>query len=232
VFKELQITLYDFFGYLLPGAIVLIALVLLFWSLFWPAAPLTLRSDLPVLAVTGLIFVAYLVGHLGQGIGNFLERLPKVKRNLEANLPLSQELGFMVREAVAARFGEKAKSLTPKELSLLCDQALIFTGSPGDREIFVYREGFYRGTFVALALLTLTLVLRLVCSPAVITFAFTRVEIHRPQLALAAVLVGIGAWLSFLRYLRFGIHKNATCFTRFLALASSAGLKEKDKKSP
>ena len=231
MFKELQITLYDIFGYLLPGSIILIAVVILFWSLFWPSAPLALIADVPTLAITGLVFSAYLAGHLGQGIGNFIEKLPSVKRKIETDLPLSAELSQLLRDAVAARFGERARSLNPKDLALLCDQALICAGSPGEREIFVYREGFYRGNCVALALLGLTLMLRLVCSPAVIYVADARIEIHRSQLALAAVIAAFGTWLSFLRYLRFGRHKNAACLARFLALATTPS-KEKEKQSP
>jgi hypothetical protein len=232
VFKELQITLYDIFGYLLPGSIILIAVVILFWSLFWPSAPLALAADVPTLATVGLVFSAYLAGHLGQGIGNFIEKLPNVKRKLETDLPLSPELSQLVRDAVAARFGERAGSLKPKDLALLCDQALICACSPGEREIFVYREGFYRGNCVALALLGLTLVLRLLCSPAVIYLADARIEIHRSQLALAAVIAAFGTWLSFRRYVRFSTHKNATCLTRFLALTKEPSKeKEKEKKS-
>jgi hypothetical protein len=39
MFNELKIALYDIFGYLVPGSIILIAVVVLFWSLFWPSAP-------------------------------------------------------------------------------------------------------------------------------------------------------------------------------------------------
>ena len=231
MFKELQITLYDVFGYLLPGSIILIAVVILFWSLFWPSVPLALWGDVPMLAGIGLIFSAYLAGHLGQGIGNFMEKLPNIKRKLETDLPCSAELSQLVRDAVVVRFGEQSRSLNPKELALLCDQSLIFAGSPGERDIFVYREGFYRGNCVALALLGLTLVLRLVCSPAVVYLADARIEIRRSQLALAAVIAAFGTWLSLLRYLRFGRHKNAACLARFLALATAPS-KEKEKQSP
>jgi hypothetical protein len=182
------------------------------------------------LAAIGLVFSAYLAGHLGQGIGNFIEKLPNVKRKLEI-LPLSSELSELVRDAVATRFGERSRSLNAKELALLCDQALICANSPGEREIFVYREGFYRGNCVALALLGTSLVLRLLSSPAVIYLADARLEIHRSQLALAVVIAALGTWLSFLRYMRFATHKNASCLARFLALAMEPS-KERDKKAP
>jgi hypothetical protein len=220
VFKELQITLYDVFGYLLPGAIILVGILFLFWAIFWPTAPLRVYSHPPLALAVCAIFLAYLAGHLGQGVGNLVEKLPTVTRTLEMNLPLSAELNELVHEGVAARFGEKAKLLKPKELLALCDQALVHAGSLGDREILVYREGFYRGTSVALAFLGLTLVLRLMWSPTIFALTTRTVEIHRGGVALAAALSGLGSWLSFRRYLRFARLKNICCTTRFLALVA------------
>jgi hypothetical protein len=130
-------------------------------------------------------------------------------------------LNQLVHDAVAVRFGEKAKLLKPKELLMLCDQALVHAASLGEREIFVYREGFYRGTSVALAFLGSALILRLVWSPAVFTLTSRSIELHRGALALAAGLAGLGSWLSFQRYLRFARHKNICCATRFLALMTA-----------
>lgn len=230
MFKELQITLYDIFGYLLPGAIILLAFAIFFWTLFWPAVPLVIHWNVPVAVAACLGFIAYLAGHLGQGIGNVLEKLPLVQRTLEADLPLSLELSELVRDAVACRFGVKATSLRPKELSLVCDQALVQAGSSGDREIFVYREGFYRGNCVALAFLGLTLLMRLIFSPSLVVLGQKTVAISRSELALAVVIAAIGSWLSFNRYLRFACHKNAACLARFLALATAQSNAHEGKK--
>jgi hypothetical protein len=221
MFKDLQVTLYDFFGYLLPGAVILIALVLLFWSIFWSAAPLAVPVTLPPLAVTALTLFAYLLGHLGQAVSNLFEKLPSAKRTAES-LPVSDELGSLIRDAIVARFGSKARTLTPKELYALCDQALIHAQSLGEREIFIYREGFYRGNCLAFAFLALTLVLRMVCVPAVITVAESRIEVHRGELVLTAALAAVGAWMFFRRYLRFGTYKIGSCLMRFLALTTNA----------
>jgi hypothetical protein len=225
VFKELQITLYDVFGYLIPGAIILVALILLFWTLFWPSVPLRVWTHPPLVLVICVALGAYLAGHLGQAVGNLLETLPKVSRTLEKELPLSAELSELVRNAVAAQFGEKAGHLRPKELLMLCDQALVHVGSPGEREIFVYREGFYRGASVALAFLSLMLILRLVWTPAIFVLTSRTVQFYRWELGLAAILAAIGSWLGFRRYLRFACHKNITCAARFLALAAKLSAK-------
>ena len=111
MFKDIQVTLYDFFGYLLPGAVILVAAVLIFWTLFWPNASLPLPSSLPVLATSSLVFAAYLAGHLGQALGNLLEKVSPGRRNLDKKLPLSPELGKEVVHALAGRFGEQIKTL-------------------------------------------------------------------------------------------------------------------------
>jgi hypothetical protein len=71
VFKELQITLYDVFGYLLPGAIILVAILFLFWAVFWPTAPLRVYTKPPLTLTIFAIFLAYLAGHLAWIIHDF-----------------------------------------------------------------------------------------------------------------------------------------------------------------
>jgi len=218
LFKDLQVTLYDFFGYLLPGAAILAAAIVLFWTLFWPLAPLTLPSTLPVLATTSLVFIAYLAGHLGQALGNILEKVSPGRAKLDKDLPLSSELTKLVTDAAVDRFGDHTRTLQAKELLDLCDQTLVHSGSLGEREIFTYREGFYRGNAVALALVTLALVVRLVCAPALVAVGSRDFEIYRAPLALAASLTALSAWLCYARFLRFAEHRYRSCFLRFLAL--------------
>jgi hypothetical protein len=222
MFKQIEITLYDFFGYLLPGAIIFVAIVITFWTIFWSSAPLTVHTTLSRLTTVSLLFVFYLVGHLGQGVGNLIEERGLVKALRARRLSPAPEIRRLLDEAVSARFGPSAKSLSAHDLFSLCDQTLVHHCSLGEREIFVYREGFYRGVFVALCLLCISTVLRLACAPVVIIFGPTSFEVHRAQLALLALLIAIGAWLAFERYLRFGRYKCQSCFLRFLALVARA----------
>jgi hypothetical protein len=229
VIKDLQITLYDIFGYLLPGAVLLVAAILLFWTLFWPDASITFPTALPILASTSLLFAAYLAGHLAQALGNQLEKLSKARGRLDEELPLSPELEKMVRQAASDRFGEHAKTLAASELFHLCDQTLVHNCSPGEREIFTYREGFYRGNSVALTFVSLALIIRLVCVPAIVVISGTGHKLYRGPLALAAVLTGVGAWLCYRRFLRFAEHRCRSCFLRFLALSKSIPVQIKSK---
>lgn len=222
MFSEVQLTLNQVFGYLLTGMVILAALLVLFWALFWPTVPLRLPSNLPVLPVVGLLFLAYLVGHLGQAMGSILENFPKPKQIFEGRLPLCPQLSQLFRVAVVRHYGELAKSLTPRELYDLCDQALFNHGSQGEREILTYRESFYGGNSVALMLLALSLVLRLVRADTVIVLAYRRVELNEGELALAALLTGLGAWLAFRRYVRSCEYKFTSCFLRYLALLTDS----------
>jgi hypothetical protein len=227
--KEIQITLYDIFGFLIPGVIMVGAISLFYWTIFWPASTLVIPSKLPAIALGSFVFAAYLVGHLGQAIGNLLEKLPMIRKRLEEALPLSEEVEELLRSTIGARFGKALESLKPRELFALCDQALLHHDSPGEREIFVYREGFYRGNSVALAILAVALAVRMVHAPAVVAVLGATVELYRGPLALACALAALGAWLAFRRYVRFGDHLFRTCFLRYLSLDPSASIERKGK---
>ena len=208
---------------------MLFAISLFFWTIFWPASTLVIPSKLPAIALGSLLFAAYLVGHLGQAIGNLLEKLPMIRKRLDEALPLSKGVEELLRSAIGARFGKAVESIKPRELFALCDQALLHHDSPGEREIFVYREGFYRGSSVALAILAVALAIRMVHAPAVLAVLGVTVEVYRGPLALACGLAALGAWLAFWRYVRFGDHLFRTCFLRYLSLDLSTSIERKGK---
>lgn len=71
MFAGLRVTLYEVFGYLLPGAVSLCGLGIVAWSCFWPAATLAPpNASAPFWVTIGLI--AYLLGHLTQALGNLV----------------------------------------------------------------------------------------------------------------------------------------------------------------
>ena len=225
MFKDIQVTLYDFFGYLLPGALILCSIVILFWAVFWPSFPLSIPAKLPPLEVGVLLFVAYLAGHLGQGLANLMDKLFKTRVKFEKEIPLSAELSETVKSAIGSRFGENIKSLSSQELFRLCDQTLLHCDSLGEREIFTYREGFYRGNWIALAALTFSVIVRLIHTPIHVDIFGTAAELWRPHLLTFAMLTGLGSYLAFCRYLRFAAHGYRTCFLRFLSAKDEVATK-------
>lgn len=219
--KDFQITLYDLFGYLLPGGVILLSLAILFWTLFWPNDPFVFWLDLSTPKIVCVLFVAYLAGHVGQAVGNLIEKIPAAHRMLYDHLPISRHLEALVRKAFCSRFGRDAEALEPHELYELCDQTLIHHGSLGEREIFTYREGFYRGNCVALGLLALALFVRLFRTPTKLWVAEGVVYLSQKLLFLAAALASVAAALAFQRYLRFARHRIRSCLLRFLALTTA-----------
>src|SRR5438132_6695512 len=70
---NLAFTLYELFGYLLPGGLVLLGLVILYWSIFVPGVPLSIATFEPGLVTwASLVIVSYLLGHAVQGVSNTL----------------------------------------------------------------------------------------------------------------------------------------------------------------
>lgn len=230
MFKQIQLTLYDIFGYLLPGSVILSALIVSYWSIFWPTYQLHIPTSLSLSEVIVLVFGSYLAGHLGQGLANLFENKLKARQMLELAIPLSDGLSDAVRSAAVFRFGESARSSSVRELFHLCDQALLHARSSGEREIFTYREGFYRGNSVALALLAISLILRFTRTPVLVDVFGVSSELGRLQIGLAVVLTGFGSYLAYKRYIRFAKHGYMCAFSRFLSLVAQE--REKKSRSP
>ena len=79
--QSLRITLYEVFGYLAPGLIGVAAFAIAVWSIYFPAIPVT--SDViksrPVFFFL-IAFVAYILGHFLQAVGNLHVRAEKRKK--------------------------------------------------------------------------------------------------------------------------------------------------------
>jgi hypothetical protein len=74
MFKETKVTLYDVFGYLLPGAVLVAALATVAWAVYFPHEPLSF--SLPgAEAWVVLLAIAYIAGHMAQGLSNQLLKL-------------------------------------------------------------------------------------------------------------------------------------------------------------
>jgi hypothetical protein len=217
--KSIQVTLYDLFGYLLPGGVILLSLWIVFHSLFLRQEPLVLWAELSTQAIVGLSFVAYLLGHLGQGLGNLLQKLGPVNPDRRFSIP--PEIDHLLRKAATSRFDISLAELTLPQLYELCDEALLHHGSLGEREIFTYREGFYRGTFVAFSLLALALLLPVAFGPTRVVHVGRSVDAGRLPFLFTSVMSALGACLALERYKRFARYRVRRCLLRFVALATS-----------
>jgi|SRR5437667_4698302 len=114
--------------------------------------------------------------------------------------------------------GIDLKDISPEWLFRICDETLVQRGICTDREIYQYREGFYRGTMVSFLVLAVTLMVRAVIPGTSLMIATFVQVISAPALVFFIILSLAGAWLAFQRYRRFSIYRVTHAIFGFLVL--------------
>ena len=144
-----KFSLYEIFGYLLPGAVAGCAVGLGDSLLFHggalpPSNWLTSKSGVAV-----EVAFAYLCGHAVQVLANTL--LPNSNSQVLKRDKYGSTRRLLVE--VRKRKGWCDPSDSDQDILMKCDSYLVAKGPGSEREIYVYREGYYRGTSIALAAL-------------------------------------------------------------------------------
>lgn len=221
--KFAQLTIYEGFGYFLPGTIVVAAFAIIAWTEWAPCTPLPIFSpSFDLWAV--LIVVAYYAGHAVQGVGNFL---------LDYNCPLQQwlqdnTLWQKVTKWIDQLFGKQREDFDPsiedmatrkagKVLQLsegtkldfvwvkrLADESLVQLGTSSELDVYVYREGFYRGSCLSLFVFAIAVWFRAWKGHAWVNFWYHDHEVYRWELFWLAILCMLAAWIFWRRFNRFG----------------------------
>jgi hypothetical protein len=193
--KEIQVTLYEIFGYLIPGLVTLAALFLIASSVLEPRLS-GLVSGAGQRTLIAIAVGAYLTGHITQALGNLVFGKLKLKENAVAAIP------GPLRAALVQHLGEKLGKALPEDVLFdVCDALLVHSGNTANRDIYVYREGFYRGLTIALAVLPLGIAL---------TWFRWKWALPAPSwdCFVFAILVSAGAaHLSFRRFQRFATYR-------------------------
>ncbi len=223
MFSNLQATLYDFFGYLLPGAVFLVGLAILFWAIYIPQTPLTVVELSFQMQVVFLVLI-YILGHLIQALGNLLVRLLPSPEDIVLS---ERQLGGFpctlvrsAKEKTSEMLGVDLKDISSEWLVRICDEVLLQQGVCTDREIYQYREGFYRGLTVSFFILTLSLTVRAVIPGTSVRFTDTVQGLSVLIVLFFIALSLVGAWFTFLRYQRFGRYRVTQAVLGFLVLQS------------
>ena len=214
-----QFDFYEFTGILLPGAIVLTALVVLFPSWGLP----TLIKDISVGGLGIFIVLAYAVGHLVQAVGNLIEAvwwkcwggmptnwlLTKPARLLaEHQISLLQE--HLRKQLGLASFDITSSSLSDwHAITRQIYAAVAGAGRAGRVDTFNGNYGLNRG--LAAGLLAVLALL-----PTQTTMDWRLV-----------VCVLVGAGLALYRMHRFARHYARELFVQFLQLPERESDKEK-----
>ena len=72
IIKDIEITLYDIFGYLIPGSVALIGIYLIAWRVVLP--PNQDWTDASARAWVVVLGLAYVMGHFVQALSNLIFR--------------------------------------------------------------------------------------------------------------------------------------------------------------
>jgi hypothetical protein len=206
---DIRASLYDLFGYLIPGTVIFGALCL--------ALALTTATDTvfqidalgraPVAAI--VLGASYILGHLGHAVGNALPalRTPATDMLLTDPDPPTQILR-LATDRVAQISGADMQALSMADVLALVDEHVKMYGNSAEREMFVYREGFYRGMTISSALLGVLVLVQAFVAPVRLggIIASTLI-VGRPQLFALAGLAAIASWGFLRRMRRFGRYK-------------------------
>jgi len=221
--KDLQVTLYDIFGYLLPGFVFLAGIAILIGAIFMPSSPISLSTtaiDNWIVIVIG----AYIAGHMVQAIANIItKKLPSAESLiLEKGHPESfpGDVIDLVESEVRSTLGIKSKTMKPGFIYQVCDEAVLQFGVTSDRDIYIYREGFYRGLTVSFMVLVLGLTVRVLIPGASLNVSEKVQPLSTLLLLFFDALSLLAAWLSFNRYKRFGGYRVRGALIGFLLLGN------------
>jgi hypothetical protein len=219
-------TLYEVFGYLMPGSITGAALSLIFWSTFEhdSVLPLMLWRISPAGWALG-IFLSYLFGHSIQALAN--RALKSGDDSVMSDM--SNPVVKRARERAATLYEADCEKIESAWLQRLMDEFCIQYGHPGDRDMFTYREGFYKGTAASTALFGLALLARIVVGSAQVRIADSVLLVSRWELMAFLLVSAAVAWASYLRFRRFTVYRVARVIAAFVVLSAvgpSRGEKE------
>ncbi|HWX55323.1 MAG TPA: hypothetical protein VN176_12095 [Verrucomicrobiae bacterium] len=200
---KLSFTLYEFFGYFLPGVVGVSAITILFWTLFLPVEPVPIHVfELSKLWYFGLAVVAYYAGHVLQAISRSLFKNPD-----DSILASQADMAPLVKRA-RAQLATHLSLTEPETPSSgvtvrLCDELALQYGQLGDRDVFVYREGFYRGSFASFILLDLALVVRAIVPGATLLLPTKKFPVSCWQLIFFIAVVTVSIFFLKQRYKHF-----------------------------
>ena len=230
--KDIEVTLYDIFGYLLPGLTSLAGIAILFWAICYPGTPLRVPETLSA-NWWAVVIPAYIVGHLTQAVANMVEKhLPQIEDRVLSERWAGHLPGALVsaaRSKVGRIAGMPPEQIDSDLLYRICDEVVLQSGVTADRDLYIYREGFYRGLAVSFLLLLVSLVVRALAPGASLSISGSLHPVTKGALSFGALLSLIGIVLCYVRYRRFGGYRATQAVLGFLVIEGKQAEKRADK---
>jgi hypothetical protein len=215
---NIRLPLYDIFGYLLPGIVAMLAAMLLIWSIYLPAAALTFLT-VPKQVWLILTVIAYFAGHFVQAIGNAIsDRIVRPEEHI-----FGEHADANCKELVKEVHAVVHKNLGVNKIEALwvyrvCDAAVLHCGTTTEREIYVYREGFYRGASVAFGLLTIGLFVRALIGSTTIFWDKAVISVPGSLLWALFAASACGCALMMYRFHRFAHYRVRHALVSYLLI--------------
>jgi hypothetical protein len=225
--NDLKVTLYDVFGYLIPGAFFMLAICLVLWGIFADGSNGYLQIDLRDIPVgvwwVGAL-VSYVMGHIVHALANILTPIfPRADASCFADgRKIPPKVISTAKAKAESILGVPAIEITDDLLGKLCQHSIPQTENE-TYELFVYREGFYRGLVVAFAALGLALLIAVVMPAFAIQLKDRMAILSRAFVLTMAGISFVCMYLSLRRYRRFAEYRVLQMFFSFL-------LREAEKK--
>jgi hypothetical protein len=216
--ESVSFTLYEILGYLMPGLIAVASFSISFWTIFHGDCVLPLSFwRLSPTGVLALLFLTYLLGHLVQALAN-----PLLKGADKAIMSAADPAVLVAKQRALKLFeGTPAdvSKISDDWLERVMDERCIQVGQLGDREIFTYREGFYRGSTVATVLFCVGLVICIFAGNLRLLVGDTIFALSRLELTVILAISVLGAWGLYKRFRRFSEYRVNRVVAAFIALS-------------
>jgi hypothetical protein len=221
--KTVEITLYDIFGYFIPGCVALIAVYLIAWRAVLPA-----NQDWITISTLGWIIVAgvaYIMGHFLQALSNvlysFIWKNPEQCILADISLVPSNILSVAQKAARQAIHISENDDINTKTLYEIMDHYIQQYGKTESRDIYIYREGFYRGLSVGFFFLAIGSLVHMTGGQTIAAAFGGIITLTKPCMGFVAVLSLIIALLAGVRYQRFATYRVKNCLFSFLAICKN-----------
>jgi hypothetical protein len=207
---------------LFPGLVALGALTIFSWAVFAPGAALS-TPKLSGAWWIAIFVCSYILGHLVQAVANMIPWLrPK---SYDALAWTQHETTTPAKLGLHRRDGEDHGAYASRAFEA-ADIVVAQRGNTDDRQIYQYREGFYRGLTMSFALALVAVIVRALHDGD--AFIAQHHFITSGEYAFAASLLFVAALLSHHRYLRFSAFKLHNTFVAFALLDGEIQLPKQD----
>lgn len=206
--KFISLTLYDFFAYLIPGATFAAGAFLIYWRL------LPVYDDWNQMSPIGwitLLAIFYILGHSIQAVANAtltktwhpeLEVLKKMSEDLD------EDIKTLRRRILGVKCTHTVNSGEAKVICRIADHAVLQYGKTDARDVYVYREGYYRAMSLSLPVLALGCLLRASPPPSEPICLFgLEIVFDSPFLLMLGAFSLVATLLHWGRYKRFAKYR-------------------------